>query len=144
VVSAVLVDPSRLPALRPRRGYCPLPELQEVTEILDVLFDLYEDIEAVIDAGAVLNALGDSPARRRVVPLFEYASKARNPQDLFEGALGTLEDCDRSHAQDQHLRAISQLEARVAAGDSSATAELESLLGDFSQTYKDGAPAPSS
>ena len=133
VVGAVLVDPSRLPALRPRRGYRPVPELGEVTQVLDVLLELYEDIDAVIDVSAVLNALGDCPARRRVVPLHRAACEATNAQQLFEESLEKLGGYDRKLSSARLMQQIQALEARIRGGDSDAERELEIRIAELQE-----------
>jgi DNA primase len=87
IVGAILLDASLVPMARPYRDQCPSPNLARV---FDTVLELYADENALIDAGSVLNQLGDDEARHCVVPIVERAGAADSPRSLLDGQLRYL------------------------------------------------------
>lgn len=101
LAGAVMHDPSLAARLAPMAESCEWPR---VGEVLRVLVELdassgspnpgdraHSAGGASLDPGSLMTALGDHPARDIVVPIFEHAAQAENPQALFQGASDFLE-----------------------------------------------------
>ncbi len=137
LVGAVLLDSSLVPLARPWVEYC---EEVHLRRLLELVLEMYEDVEAEITAGTLLTALGEDPARDRVVPLVANAANAASPKALLEGALDYLNtrrverrirDLRRRAAElENNLKGAPDEAARRAAEDDlrKVLAELRALL----------------
>jgi DNA primase len=123
LLGAGLLDNSLIPSLRPRRANCPAGELARIFDAILELWDEGDD-EAPIDDSLVLNALGDDPARDRVVPLVERAATAESPQALARDQLAWL---DRREREDQVHRRLTLLKDVSALDDASTRDALHQL-----------------
>lgn len=121
LIGALLLDASLVPLARAERAAC---EDGELARIFDALLALYADENATIDESSVLAALGDDPARQRIVPLAERARSAESARQLLEGQLRFLEtrrvELERS-AHVARLREQEQL-AACESGDAARAA----------------------
>jgi hypothetical protein len=122
LIGAVLVDSSLWPLVRPVVEACPDADLAAV---LAAIGTLYGDEEATIDAGSVVIALGDHPARRLVPRLFDYARQAEDPKSLLDGELRFLQ----RQALEREKRALL---ARIKEGDG----DVEPLLSRLDRVSK--------
>lgn len=110
LLGALLIDASVFPLLRSALPRCPDPEL---ARIFAVIAELYADTEATIDEGSVMNALGEDPARDRVVPA---AGPARSmgadfeARTVVEDILGKLASREREARSRYDLRLLSEIE----------------------------------
>jgi len=144
IVGAVLVEPSLCPQVRPWVARCPT-QLQELADILVALLAIWDDEDldemATIDVGAVLNRLGDFPARRHVVGLAKKAEDAESASQLLAGAIASLVKFER----DQHARHLNarlrDLQRLRDLGDEAAGVELEAVFLQLSDLSR-GAALP--
>ncbi len=110
LVGALLLDASLVPLVRPEAGLC---EDEDLARILEVVLEMYEDLDAVIDTSSVLTALGDHPARRRVASLAAHAGCAASPKALLDGGLERLRR-QREGRREEELRSrFLELESRI-------------------------------
>ena len=110
LVGALLLDASLVPLVRPEAGHC---KDEDLTRILEVVLEMYEDLDAVIDTSSVLTALGDHPARRRVASLAAHAGCAASPKALLDGGLERLRR-QREGRREEELRSqVLELETRI-------------------------------
>jgi hypothetical protein len=87
VVGALIADASLIPLARAHVDRCPEADL---ARIVAAVLDLCAREDAAVDAGSVLNLLGDDAARDLVVPLVERTATAESPRVQLEGALRCL------------------------------------------------------
>lgn len=87
LIGGLLLDSSLVPKVQPHREDCADPRLRRV---LDAILELYEDLDAVIDASGVMTQLGEDEARGLVPLLADRAAAAAGPQELVDGALERL------------------------------------------------------
>lgn len=87
ILGSILLDSSLVPLARPWVEYC---EEVHLRRLLELVLEMYEDVEAEITSGTLLTALGEDPARDRVVPLVDSAANAASPKALLDGALDYL------------------------------------------------------
>lgn len=137
-VGAVLLDSSLVPLLRPYVERCQDVGLRQ---ILEVVLEMYEDVDAVIDESTVLSALEDHPARDQVVRLAASASRATSPRELLEGSLECLRrsDCQRLERElRSRFEALEDLISKQPAGDAVdlARAEQDRVLAELHGLYR--------
>jgi len=139
LVGALLLDASLVPLVRPHVELC---QDQDLARLLEVVLEMYEDLDAVIDASSVLTALGDHPARRRVATLVEHASLATSPQVLLEGSLASLRRRTDGRREAQLRIRFNELEQFIqnAAGEAAQTArqEQECVLEELTELLRKG------
>lgn len=129
LAGAILLDDSLVPLVRPHVGDCPDEELKR---ILEVILELYEDSEALIDPSTVMTALGEHPARRRVVPLYEHAGTADSPRILLEGELRFLRERETERRKTYLHKRIAELEGLLRTGNETELVEAaEQELGEL-------------
>jgi DNA primase len=117
VIGALLCDASLVPLSRALAAECSDPELGA---IFSAILALYADERAEIDAASVMAALGDNPARNRVVPLCARAAIADNTQALFDGGLKRLRECRSKLAERQTIAELTERERAAGAEDPQA------------------------
>ncbi len=110
LVGAVLLDASLVPLVRPHAISC---EDEDLSRILEVVLEMYEDLDAVIDASSVLTALGDHPARNKVASLVDHASCATSPKVLLEGSLNGLHRRHEGQREEQLKSRFLELEVSI-------------------------------
>ena len=111
LIGAVLLDASLVPLVRQHADLC---ADEDLVRILEIIFDMYEDLDAVIDASSVLTALGDHPARKKVTGLVEHASRAVSPKDLLEGSLENLRRRLEGRREEELKKRFLELEQSIA------------------------------
>lgn len=129
LVGAALVDPSLCPSVREWALRCPVPELGRILAALLALWD-DEDLDDVdaIQLGAVMDRLGDDPARGFVVGLAEHARAADDPRRLLAGEVAFLTDHARAAERRRVQERLRALEPASRAGDVAAREESDRLL----------------
>jgi len=123
LLGAALLDNSLIPGLRPHRPACPAGALGRIFDTVLELWDEGDD-EAPIDDSLVLNALGEDPARDRVVPLVERAATAESPGVLARDQLSWL---DRREREGEVHRRLTLLKDDPALDDAETRATLHQL-----------------
>ncbi|MEO0650771.1 MAG: DNA primase [Planctomycetota bacterium] len=118
VCGALLLDNALIPVYRDRIEHS-VDEVAgadaRIARILTTLMHLYdvdEDGDQILDASAVMSAMGDDPDRGLTVRLEDWAVKAESPRALADGALLTLE-----RIGSERRRAEARAEARSAGDD---------------------------
>jgi DNA primase len=128
VLGGLLLAPAYLPYLRGREHQIPDSDL---AVLFGAVTTLYEEDGAVTEGGPVtqagadsgldLNALlarlGDHPARHRVSPLLDRASRADDLKVLLEGALRTLWKLDYEREQRRIQARFKELEGQEGASE---------------------------
>jgi thioredoxin-like negative regulator of GroEL len=104
------VDSSLVPLVRPEVELC---QDEDLGRILEVVLEMYEDLDAVIDTSSVLTALGEHPARKRVASLAEHASHAASPKELLEGGLENLRRRRARRREEELRRRFLELETSI-------------------------------
>jgi DNA primase len=94
LAGAALLEPALAPRLEPFLEACTDPELRT---LMAALVELAASGEP-FSVDAVMSALGDDPARNRVVALLDDAESAKNPFALFEDRAAFLERSARDRA----------------------------------------------
>ncbi|HVS11702.1 MAG TPA: toprim domain-containing protein, partial [Planctomycetota bacterium] len=94
LAGAALLEPALAPRLEPFVGACTDPELRT---LLAALVELAASGEP-FSVDAVMSALGDDPARNRVVALLDDAERAESPRASFEEHVASLERRERERA----------------------------------------------
>ncbi|MFT7667866.1 MAG: DNA primase [Planctomycetota bacterium] len=140
MVGAVLLDASLVPLVRPHSNVC---KDEDLSRILEVVLEMYEDLDAVINTSSVLTALGDHPARKKVASLAEYASSAASPKELLEGSLNSLRrrnDGRREAQLKAEFLALEQqiFEAADEVAQTAAQAEQERVLLELNEVLRLG------
>ncbi len=132
LIGAVLLDASLVPLVRQHADLC---ADEDLVRILEVILDMYEDLDAVIDASSVLTALGDHPARKKVTSLVEHASRAASPKDLLEGSLENLRRRLEGRREEELKKRFLELEQCIAdaapGAAEAARQEQESVLAEL-------------
>ena len=122
VLGGLLLAPAYLPYLRGREHQIPDSDL---AVLFGAITTLYEEggaeTQAGADSGLDLNALlarlGDHPARHRVSPLLDRASRADDLKVLLEGALRTLWKLDYEREQRRIQARFKELEGQEGASE---------------------------
>lgn len=123
LIGALLCDASLVPLARPYFELCPFADLAAV---LAAISALHSDEDALIDAGSVMDALGENPARNCVVPIHEHASSAESPRALLDGQLKYLKVRKLDLEARALERAAREQEAIAAVeGEASAAAKVQ-------------------
>ncbi len=139
LVGALLLDASLVPLVRPHVELC---QDQDLARLLEVVLEMYEDLDAEIDASSVLTALGEHPARRRVGTLVEHAALATSPQVLLEGSLASLRRRTDGRREAQLRNRFNELEQFLqnAAGDAAQAARQEQkcVLDELTELLRKG------
>jgi DNA primase len=94
LAGAALLEPELAPRLEPFVGACTDPELRT---LLAALVELAAS-GGPFSVDAVMSALGDDPARNRVVALLDDAERAESPRASFEEHVASLERRERERA----------------------------------------------
>src|SRR5262249_6838212 len=104
LLGALLLDNSLVPLYRPLVAQCPGGEGGELELFFRTLLELYERDEsgAPIDASALLSAIGEHPARARLVELVRLASEAESAELLARDQARWIERVRR----DQELESM--------------------------------------
>jgi DNA primase len=133
-IGAVLLDNSLVPLLKPYAGHC---EDEDLRRVLEIILEMYEEVDTAIDVVAVLTALEDHPARTRVAGLAEHANLAGSPKELLEGGVEYMRRRG-SRKREAELRARAmQLESRMSSSEATPVAiqdargELEDVLAEL-------------
>ena len=138
LVGSVLLDASLLPLLRPHLGDCPDPEL---TQIVDCILALYEDVDADIDEAGVLARMDESGARSRVVPCVTFARTAESPQALLDGALLRLRERELRSKKRRAASRVAELERDMEAGNPDAESALREAISELNELHRRGVQA---
>lgn len=140
LVGAILLDSSLVPLVRPHANVC---EDEDLSRILEVVLEMYEDLDAVIDTSSVLTALGDHPARTKVATLADHASRATSPKELLEGCLEQLRRRHEGRREEELKAQFLELEQLIReASDedvlSNARSEQERVLAELTEVLRCG------
>ena len=138
LVGAVLLDASLLPLLRPHVDDCPDDEL---TQIVDCILALYEDVDADIDEAGVLARMDESGARSRVVPCVTFARTAESPQALLDGALLRLRERELRSKKRRAASRVAELERDMEAGNPDAESALREAISELNELHRRGVQA---
>jgi hypothetical protein len=65
-------------------------EVEEIHRVLEAIVGLHADLDAEINAGTVMTALGEDPARDLIGRIIHHAEGADSPQALLDGAVRFL------------------------------------------------------
>ena len=87
VAGALLIDPSLVPLATALVDQC---EVEEIHRVLEAIVGLHADLDAEINAGTVMTALGEDPARDLIGRIIHHAEGADSPQALLDGAVRFL------------------------------------------------------
>ncbi|MBL6721219.1 MAG: DNA primase [Planctomycetes bacterium] len=134
LLGAVLVDFEVFPGVRAALDRHLPASGRAIFEAMCSLWD--EDKDPT--PSAVLNQLGDDPARKKVMGLVSRAMTAESPRSLVDQALKALDKILRKECL-KHLKLeIQELERRAAAGDETAEAGLVDALRLMAQVQAGG------
>lgn len=138
IVGALLLDASLVPLVRPVAGLC---QDEDLSRMLEVVLEMYEDLDAVIDPSSVLTALGDHPARRRVAGLAAHAGCAASPKELCEGGLGRLSRLGSGRREEELRIRFLELERSIEgaadqAARETARSEQEKVLAELEELMR--------
>ncbi len=121
LIGGLLLDSSLVPKVQPHRESCADPRLRSV---LDAILELYEDLDAVIDASSVMTQLGEDEARGLVPRLADHAAAAAGPQELVDGALERL-------ARRVDERRVLELRGRISELEQSLNGATDEVAADI-------------
>jgi DNA primase len=140
IAGSLLLDSSLIPMAGDWMGRCPSKDIHRV---LEAIAGLHADLDAEINVGTVMTALGEDPARALVGRIVHHAEEADSPRALFDGALLFLKRRELEAERDD-------IQERLAAADTPES-ERTDLLQRFKTLQEDlqnlnpnaGALAPS-
>ncbi len=135
LIGAALLDNSLIPGMKRHREICPEGDLRELSRVILELFEGGDDTDPV-DAGAVLTALADHPARNLVVPLVEEARRAESPQVLARDQLAWLDRRAQERQVQSHRKTLNR---QASLDDDSILDALRGLHTDLRQLKVPGA-----
>ncbi len=126
IAGALLLDPSLIPMAGDWLGRCPSKDIHRV---LEAITGLHADLDAEINVGTVMTALGEDPARDLVGRIVHHAEGADSPRALLDGALHFLKRTELAAERDD-------LQERLAVADLQES-ERTDLLQRFKAIQED-------
>ncbi len=126
IAGALLLDPSLIPMAGDWLGRCPSKDIHRV---LEAITGLHADLDAEINVGTVMTALGEDPARDLVGRIVHHAEGADSPRALLDGALHFLKRTELASERDD-------LQERLAVADLQES-ERTDLLQRFKAIQED-------
>jgi len=102
IAGALLLDPSLVPMAVALVEKC---ELEDIHRVLEAIVELHGNLDAEINVGTVMTALGEDPARELIGRIIHHAEGADSPRALLDGAVRFLKrtqlEAERAEIQDR-------------------------------------------